>query len=509
MKKRPTEPAPAEYPSATGSERVAVDAIFRSDAALRHALSENLKPRQADAEAIAGRVDSAFAAFSLIPVVSEELPQSTYVEPGAEVKETLDRVILEGVEALKSSDAAHGITVSNRAALATVVPELSEGSESAVETKLEKIIEFINEKSNGSSLTNAPAFTKCQAEVRAEEIVAAIDTGSEENVEAADNGTPATTREADELVKDSVNLQMGSATSPEEQLAYGSMPRIPNTADKDETQTRILETFQLRPGASDVTSYHDFHTLQIAFQHVWTRIFDGELEKLGRDLYREYVRLKDYGGVSTADLEVSTADDLQRLIDEVRKLSQWVEDETPRDLRGPGEEAGGGGGKGVDELDIAVKTGVGLATGGLSWVLEWAIKEFAKLGSKPIITWEQFPGPWPPRRDTIQVEKIDGVAPPGNVEIALRTAPESKIKIVELELFDEPTKRYVPGQRIDNRGHITYVSMVLPHAWMATSALEFASEETSQFDTPGRYVLTELGRRITDRSRVTFFWKDS
>ncbi|MGH3114011.1 MAG: hypothetical protein ACRDOP_11165, partial [Gaiellaceae bacterium] len=184
MKERPTEPAPAEYPSATGSERVAVDAIFRSDAALRHALSENLKPRQADAEAIAGRVDSAFAAFSLIPVVSEELPQSTYVEPGAEVKETLDRVILEGVEALKSSDAAHGITVSNRAALATVVPELSEGSESAVETKLEKIIEFINEKSNGSSLTNAPAFTKCQAEVRAEEIVAAIDTGSEENVEA-------------------------------------------------------------------------------------------------------------------------------------------------------------------------------------------------------------------------------------------------------------------------------------------------------------------------------------
>ena len=507
MKKRPTEPAPAEYPSAAGSERVAVDAIFRSDAALRHALSENLKPRQVEAETIAGRVDSAFAAFDLSTAVSEELPRSHFVEHGTEIRETLDRAVLEGVEALKESDTAHAITVSNRAALAKVIPELSEDSSSAVEAELETILDFINEKSNGSSLTKAPAYTKCKAELRAEEIVAAIETAGEDNVSVEDNGTPATTLEADELVKGAVNLQMNSATSPEEQLAYGSMPRIPNTADKDETQTRILETFQLRPGASDVTSYHDFHTLQIAFQHVWTRIFDGELEKLGRDLYREYVRLKDYGGVTTADLEIRTADDLRRLIDEVRTLSQWVEDETPREIRGPGEEVRGG--KGGDDLDTAIKTGVGLATGGLSWVLEWAIKEFAKLGSKPIITWEQFPGPWAPRRDTIVVEKVEGVAPSGNVEIALRTAPESKIKIIELELFDEPTRRYVHGQRIDNRGHNTYVSMTLPHAWMATSALEFASEETSQFDTPGRYVLTELGRRITERSRVTFYWRDS
>ena len=78
------------------------------------------------------------------------------------------------------------------------------------------------------------------------------------------------------------------------------MPRIPNTADDDAVQSRILETFELRPGASDVTSYHDFHTLQIAFQHVWTRIFDGELESLGRELYREYVKLKDFSGSTDA-----------------------------------------------------------------------------------------------------------------------------------------------------------------------------------------------------------------
>ena len=197
MKKRPTEPAPAEYPSATESERVAVDAIFRSDAALRDALSENLKPRQVEAETIDGRVDSAFAAFDLSPAVAEELPRSNFVEHGTEIRETLDRVVLEGAEALKESDTTHAVTVSNRAELAKVIPELSEGSPSAVETKLETILDFIHEMTSGSSLTKEPVYTRCKAELRAEEIVAAIETAGDDVVPAEDNGIPTTTLEAD------------------------------------------------------------------------------------------------------------------------------------------------------------------------------------------------------------------------------------------------------------------------------------------------------------------------
>ena len=85
------------------------------------------------------------------------------------------------------------------------------------------------------------------------------------------------------------HLRPGSSTA--------RCPRSRTLPDDDATQSRILQTFELRPGASDVTSYHDFHTLQIAFPHVWTRLFDGELEALGRELYREYVKLKDFGGV--------------------------------------------------------------------------------------------------------------------------------------------------------------------------------------------------------------------
>jgi hypothetical protein len=56
---------PDESSSPTGSERLAVDSIFRSDAARRQALTENLKPLRAESGAIAARVDSAFENFDL------------------------------------------------------------------------------------------------------------------------------------------------------------------------------------------------------------------------------------------------------------------------------------------------------------------------------------------------------------------------------------------------------------------------------------------------------------
>jgi hypothetical protein len=39
--------------------------------------------------------------------------------------------------------------------------------------------------------------------------------------------------------------------------------------------------------------------------------------------------------------------------------------------------------------------------------------------------------------------------------------------------------------------------------------IEFASEETSPIDTPGRYVLGKLGERLRDKARVTFYWTDN
>ena len=97
----------------------------------------------------------------------------------------------------------------------------------------------------------------------------------------------------DEVVKAKVTLLMDTVVSPEKPIRIDP-PEHP--VDAKVIQSSI-KSFELRDGPADVTSYHDFNSLQIAFRHVWTEVFDTELEALGKELYQEFVKLKDFSGL--------------------------------------------------------------------------------------------------------------------------------------------------------------------------------------------------------------------
>src|SRR5262245_25594483 len=298
---RPSEAtrAKAEPPSSgqtiaqPAPQRAAVDALFRTDEALRHAVKENPNSLRGESEAIATRVEKAWK-FTPSHLSAEELTRRRHVPTGANPSEMLETVIICCVAALRSANTDRAITLRNSAELKSLIKEALEPADSLYGVvDLGSLIDFINRKSRGSSLVTEPTYALCKAELEADKILDVVENTAKRwnSVDVASlEDSSSETREADQFVKDSVTLQMKSATSPESQLAYG---KIPNSADQDKAQSSILQTFQLRPGASDVTSYHDFHTLQIAFEHVWTEIFDGQLASLGSDLYWEYVRLKD------------------------------------------------------------------------------------------------------------------------------------------------------------------------------------------------------------------------
>jgi len=507
------DPAPVgPAPPAAAPDHLAVDSLFRTDAAFRAVLTANLKPLRAESDAISNRVEVAFSNFHPTPLSAEELATRHYVAHGASPAEVLNKVISDGVHALGSGDVEHTLILRKSDELTSLMTEApGEAGSVAGHIDLLKLISFINGKSAGGSVVNEPTYAQCQAELEAEGMLSSL-----ENAAPGGNGNgvprqadaPDNAGEVDQLVKDSVNLQMHSATAPEARLDYGSMPVIPNAADTDKVQSSILQTFELRPGASDVTSYHDFYTLQIAFQHVWTQIFDGQLESLGRDLYREYVKLKDFSGSADPDPGISTVDDLRQLMDEVRKLSQVVQESIPDDLRGTGDAASDNGPKSSDELSNTAKLGVAVATGGASWLLEWALDEFSKIGRKPIIRWDDFPGPWPPRQDKIYLTFADDVVPAGSVEVVLKTDYASHIKIIEFEPWDPDAKQFVHGPQISNTGHIDTVTMPLRTSQIASGVLEFASEESTGLNL-GRYVLGNLTEKLKDGTRVTFYWKDN
>lgn len=506
-----TAPRRSVQPELPG--RAAVNAAFHEDAALRRALTENLKPLRAKSEAIASRVEAAFERFKPTPLSADELAARHYVEPDKDPGKTLEKVIEAGVGALGSSDTKHTLTLRDSSELRDLMGDGSgNGGPAEGQIGLHALVGFINGKNAGRSVVAEPAYTRCRAELEAETIVAAVENGhppTPGNADADTNGHGSSeSLDADELVKESVNRQMHSATAPEARLDYASMPAIPNTADKDNVQSTILQTFELRPGASDVTSYHDFHTLQIAFQHVWTRIFDGQLESLGRELYHEYVKLKDFSGSTDEDLRISTVDDLRVLMDEIKKLSQIVQADIPSDLSRSGGGPTGDGTKSPDELANEAKVGLGIATGGASWLLEWALDAFSKAGKKPIIRWDEFPGPWPPRQDKIQVSYDVDVVPAGQVEIVLKTDYNSHVKIIEFEPWDSERYQFVHGPRIDNGGHVESVTMTLSTSQIDAGVLEFASEESTGLNL-GRYVLGDLTEKIKDGTRVTFYWTDN
>ena len=316
------------------------------------------------------------------------------------------------------------------------------------------LIEYIDRKSRVSTLVTGSQHAPLTAEIEAEKLLKDAEHPGEKG-----NGHRTTLRKAsaleardvDPLVKDAVAVQMELVTAPESQLSYG---KIPNSADDDKVQKETLQNFELRIGASDVTAYHDFHTLQIAFQHVWTRIFDGQLTTLGQDLYREYVRLKDFSGSTASDMPVGSLADLRRLIDEINKLSQFVDEETPTNLRPAGSEPKTGG-LPTPTPEDAARGAVAVATGGASLFIEWAFNELIKAGNRPVrVTWAEFPlnlneG----RSNIIELRPPEQNAlPPGTVEIVLETDSNSYKKKVSFQQWDRDSQRPVYSADLQNFG---------------------------------------------------------
>jgi hypothetical protein len=325
-------------------------------------------------------------------------------------------------------------------------------------------------------------------------------------------------RAADELVAHHVDVQMKSATSPEDRLTYGL---IPNGADKDQVQSGLLETFELRPGASDVTAYHDFHTLQIAFEHVWTRLFDGELEQLGRQLYTEYVGLKDFLGYDPdADRPISSLDDLIWLIGEVRALSQFTQQSVPTELKGDGKSGGGTEppkGSGDLTSDLA-EVGAAILTGGLSAIASAVLNEISNAGKKPIKRWPDFNGQPLERGDRITSSFEYGVVRAGTIELVLQTDIGSHWKGLALQIWVQNAGKFVNCVMLDNSAmNVVSIngpqyfrsSTVVPATLVPGGVIEFASEESPGLNL-GRYVLADLatGDKLRDGARITFYWQD-
>lgn len=307
---------------------------------------------------------------------------------------------------------------------------------------------------------------------------------------------------------------------------------IPNGADSNNAQAGLLDTFELRPGPSDVTSYHDFSTLQIAFENVWTQIFDGELGALGRQVYREYVGLVDFLGYdpATADRPISSLDDLTWLIGEIRRLSQLAQDvlppgggavgttNIPKDANTLGKDAGDW----VDKNLPGGRPGLAVGTLGISELVLLFLREAGNFGKKPALRWDDLVnGRRLEGNDRIVATVERNVVDAGQFDLVLRTDAFSHKKAVVFQVLDEGSQKFINVKGVYNYDPTTrtlYDSNNRPEFYehdvridtsnLATGLLEFDSEESATVGL-GRYVLGDLDKIVPDGGRLTLYWTDS
>lgn len=85
-----------------------------------------------------------------------------------------------------------------------------------------------------------------------------------------------------------------------------------------------LDALKLKGGPADATAFHDFHVLQVAFKHVWTQAFDGDLRQKAEDLYHEYTRLYDEAGLDVPDFaSINDVNELRTFLTEIQRAG-WV-----------------------------------------------------------------------------------------------------------------------------------------------------------------------------------------
>jgi hypothetical protein len=315
-----TATAAAEHVQRATAERVELDT----------ARLAQVRALATPAAALKKRTASAFRSFSLSHVPPARRAEPTYFQPGDDLGAKQRLVADHALKAIV--DHADRGGAKRRLALRLTQRELADlgltpGPDGTVKGDVQgtRLMQQVARRS-GTQLTRGPSpGERCKAEFDAErryrEVLVRCGADDDGSTDEGSGTVPDgyAVGSTDEFVREQLARQMRHVTSPETELAYGV------------ERNGVLSATITRPGPAEVTSYHDFHELQIAFESIWKEAFDGKLVGAARELYAEAVRYTNQvSGVPEELIEsinapIETVDDLRRLYEDVRLLQQLIE----------------------------------------------------------------------------------------------------------------------------------------------------------------------------------------
>ena len=303
-----------------------LDESFAFDDAVETKINERIKTHLPKANAITQEAVKAFSNFIPSKVSAEIRKEITYLAQSDDLKVAQETIINEDLKQMEQIPTKHGFSVSlsDKDINELGLVKADDGTVSGT-PKADKVMDYIDNRMQQTDLyANSDLLTDCKVKKEAEKVINQItnpddsDSSTDADIVTSEESNELETTDLtlDQLVKDKVALQMEHATSPEANLKFG----ISDRATQGDI-TKAANNFKLSGGPADVTAYHDFYDLQIAFRHVWTELFDKELITQGKKVFAELAKYRDdYDAESIKDDTVNSAEQLKQLKNDLQEI---------------------------------------------------------------------------------------------------------------------------------------------------------------------------------------------
>jgi hypothetical protein len=293
----------ASIPRTSSTERI--KALFRDDSATQNAIAEGLSKRVEASQDLAKLAHEHFSAKKFAPRLFTQRGREPrhFVAPNTNVPKLQERLIEQSVARLRDEPLGKALKLRLDGPIAELVKSSRKGS-GAKAINFEDIRKRLDAVPlSPLGLTDEPAYTQCAAQRNLDDRLKAIEgkeqaekkTKDEENDTKHKDDEP---KRAKDFVEKHVHALLAKMPSPEDS------PRLdpPERRDLDKLQSAV-NSFELRSGPSDVTSYHDFNNLVIAFDHVWAEVFDDRLREIASEIYQHYFALGAQLGIKKEKLQ--------------------------------------------------------------------------------------------------------------------------------------------------------------------------------------------------------------
>ena len=316
-----------------------VGASFKEDDRVQQAYSKNLTERTGKSIPNALRAQSAFQRFQPSQFTEREHDTRRYLAPGENLTDAMTRLVQDGVGGIRDKASRPGLRVELTPEITNLVRDPGDGGMRTI--YLPDFLNIITMKLPAApALRDEPALTACAAELQAQ--------GKMDAIEGKTAGSPQTGKADGAGDKAAADQQPAKTSDFVAAHVHGLLADVPSpdrppvvsppvAADYGQVKQNI-QTFELRSGPSDVTAYHDFNALQIAFEHVWAEVFDDRLSQVGREFYHAYVDLLDFlgnpvdpttGKQIDPDPVITSIDDITNLIQDASMLGRVADNAAP------------------------------------------------------------------------------------------------------------------------------------------------------------------------------------